>query len=321
MDRSADAARIAVDIGGTTIKLMAFDGTGTVIDRRIVATRIGREPVLTGLSRTLADVRERTEAAGRALDGVGIGSPGIVHPSDGVVAFAANLDWRDLPLARLIEDQLDVPVRVENDGRAGALAERALADPGDAGSLAFVPIGTGVSAAFFSHGALHGGTTGAAGELGHIRAVRDGEACPCGGRGCVEVYASASGIARRYERSTGTPATSAEVIAAVGDDESAQRVWRDAISALAIGVAALISITDPTRVVIGGGLSLAGDRLIAPLREAVAEELPWRSVPVIVSSTLGSSSGLVGAALLDAASDAEARERADRLGAALRMAD
>jgi glucokinase len=315
---SLDDGLVAVDIGGTGIKGIALDGAGRLYRRIDIATPADRGDVLGRVGDLVDALRDSLEANGRPLRRLGVACPGLVDADAGVVRFASNLEWRDLELGRWLTDRFGVEAAIENDARAGAIAEHAWAVPGEADDLAFIPLGTGVSAAYYVDGRLARGATDAAGEFGHVRAIAGGEPCTCGNLGCVEVYTSAANILARHVRSGGTAASTPEIVARLDGDPLARRVWNDAIDALAVGLAALVTLLDPSRVVIGGGLSLAGDALLVPLRERFAREISWRALPPIDGSALGSHSTLVGAALLGwGAGNGDAHSAARSLGAQL----
>ena len=174
---------------------------------------------------------------------------------------------------------------VAHDVRAAALAEGELGAARGCRDWLLVTLGTGVGAAVVLGGRPYGGAHGAGGELGHLVVVPGGPECACGARGCVEALASASAIERR----AGRPVR--EVIA---DDDP---VWREAIDALAAGLAAYAVVMDPERIVIGGGLAAAGDALFGPLAAALEERMTFTSAPPIVAAALGGDAGCHGAAL------------------------
>lgn len=164
----------------------------------------------------------------------------------------------------------------------------------------FIALGTGIAAALASSGAAIRGASGCAGELGHIPVFPASEPCTCGQRGCLEVYASGAGIARRYAARTGQEGTTAEDVAArVSTDSAAAAVWSEAISALSAAIATLTLVLDPNVVVIdNSGVAGAGETLLGPLRKAVGSLLQWRPVPNIEQSRLGTSAAKIGVALL-----------------------
>ena len=146
-------------------------------------------------------------------------------------------------------------------------------------------------------GGIVAGARGLAGEVGHLPVHPGGEPCACGQTGCLEVYASAGGIARRYAAATGTARPTHEVAAAVGTDPTATRVWEDALDALALGCITLTLTTDPAVIALGGGLAGAGAVLLDPLRDRLSAGLTWRSAPELVLSPLGATAGRTGIAL------------------------
>lgn len=296
-----EATVLAVDIGGTTVKGAVLDRAGSVVARRAAPTFAVPGNAFASVAALVAQLHEAAAARGRRPVGIGLASPGLVDAAAGVVTYAANLGWSGMPLRDRLQDRFGLPVALEHDARAGALAERATHPEDTAGytDFVFVPIGTGVSAAVVSGGVLVRGGSGAAGELGHVPVVPGGEPCACGQRGCVEAYASARSVVERYRRRGGRSATSApELVACLEVDTVARQVWGEAVDALALGVAGLTAVLDPTTVVVGGGLSSAGDALLDPLERRLRDQLTWRAPPRLVRSVLGPRAGLVGTALL-----------------------
>ena len=302
---------IAIDIGGTTVKGAAVDATGTVLARQTTSTFDAERDAYASVVAIARQLVDEAAAAGYTTAGIGIATPGLVDPASGTVRFAANLGWDAFPLRGLLEAEFQVAVYVGHDARTTALAERAAHGAGASGTEAsasydpaydnalIVPIGTGVSSAVVTGGVLVEGATGAAGELGHMQVVPNGALCTCGQHGCIEAYASGTTILERYLERGGTTASSTQAIASVlYTDPVAARVWADAVDALAIGLAGITAVLDPAVIVIGGGVSAAGDTLIDPLREAVSTRLGWRSTPRIEQSALGALGGLIGAAIL-----------------------
>jgi glucokinase len=216
-----------------------------------------------------------------------------------VVGLSANLGWRELPLVAALEADTGVPVRIDNDVRAAGFAERTVGCTAGVDDYLLTVIGTGISGEVRVAGRTVVGAGAAAGEFGHAPVWPEGETCPCGQRGCLERYASAAAISRRYaERRRTAVIESAEAIAGRREyDPVARRTWTEAVDALAIAFASYTMILDPTVIVIAGGLSGAGDALVAPLRRALAERVVWRTPPAVRLSPLGARGGLIGAAL------------------------
>ena len=147
---------------------------------------------------------------------------------------------------------------------------------------------------------LWSGATWSAGEVGHAPIFPGGEPCRCGSRGCLEVYASAKGIARRYAQATGEDIGTKAIEKAIGTDPVATEAWETAVRALALSLTHMTLTVDVERIIIGGGLSHAGENLLAPLREELASMLTFRDAPTIVRASLGGSGGRWGAAILAA---------------------
>jgi glucokinase len=291
---------VAIDLGGTSMKgaLVAADGTALA---RIDAPTPAAAGGAAVLAAVLALARSLAAAAGdtRVVGGAAI-TPGQVH--EGIVRFAANLGWRDVPLAAELSAALGVPAAVEHDAAGAALAEAAHGNRG--ADCLFVALGTGIGTGHVRDGRVATGSTGGAGELGHIPVYPDGEPCACGQRGCLEVYASAAAVARRYAASraaAGDPdpdSTADAVVARLDSDPVARAVWVKAIEALALALATTTLLIDPGLIVLGGGLARAGDALLKPLSGRLAARLAWRPPPPLELSALGTDAGWRGAGLL-----------------------
>ncbi|MFG2918600.1 ROK family protein [Kitasatospora sp. NPDC048298] len=288
---------IALDVGGTYIKgaAVAEDGSLRHTERWFTRAERGPEAVLETVLDCAAELAGRFRPAA-----AGIAVPGIVDEPAGTAVLAANLGWHDLPLRHWLSEHLGIPVAFGHDVRAGGIAEaRAGAGRGSRNFL-FVPVGTGIATALMVDGRPLTGSHTRAGELGHLVVRPGGEPCACGGRGCVETFASASAIARRYTAATGERYVTAQQVAerAATGDRTAAAVWQEAVDALADGLASAVTLLDPERVVIGGGLARAGEPYFAPLREALAARLTFQAMPQLVPAELGHEAGCYGAGLL-----------------------
>jgi glucokinase len=285
---------LAVDVGGTAIKVARVDAAG-----RLLAARESPTPVPAGPAAVVSAVRAAArELAGPDIAAAGVVVPGVVDVAAGVARYAANLGWRDVPLARLLGDDLGVSVAVDHDVRAAGAAERTFGLAREATDCLVVVIGTGIAGVVVAGGRHLRGASDLAGEIGHVPAYPDGELCACGQRGCVETYASAAAVARRYAARTGEPVTAAQVVARLAADPEASRVWDEAAAALGVGLAGYTMLLDPALIVLSGGLAGAGTVLRDPVRAALAGRLAWRPAPAVEVSPLAGRAGLFGAALL-----------------------
>ncbi|MEU4381233.1 ROK family protein [Micromonospora echinofusca] len=298
--RSADVV-VALDVGGTGMKCALVRGDGTVLHAERHPTDAGRGP--DAVVDTVLGVAEGLAGKARAdgLDpvAVGIAVPGVIDEARGIAVWSANVGFRDVPLRDLAQDRLGLPTALGHDVRAGGLAEARLGAGRDAGHVLFVAIGTGIAAAHVVAGTAAFGAHGAAGEIGHILVRPGGPPCGCGRPGCLEAVASASAIGRRYSALAGVPTSAAEVAdrAAAGEPLAAD-VWREAVEALADGLATGQALYDVETVVLGGGLARAGARLFDPLRAALHERMTFHREPRLVAAALGDEAGCLGAALL-----------------------
>ena len=290
-----DELALAVDVGGTTIKGELVDRAGTVVASEQRATPHGES------------AREAVAEVGHALlsqrpdapvVGAGVVVPGLVNREAGIATYSANIGWRDLELVRSLGAEWRLPVRIANDVASGGVAEHRLGAGRGTDDLAFVPIGTGIAASIVSGGHLVTGHRGETAEIGHV-AVRPGIRCACGRDGCLEAVASASAIARRYSALSGDHVTGAEEVAArLSTDADARQVWQEAVEALADALGIVSLVVGPALVVIGGGLSRAGELLLDPLRVALRERVTIVHPADVTTSALGDRGGVIGAALL-----------------------
>ena len=305
---------VGVDIGGTKVLagVVDADGAVTATARR---TTPGRRVVTSRVEDAL--VEAILEAAdGRPLIGAGVAAAGFVDSAGERVMFAPHLPWQGEPLRDLLEDRLGCPVALDNDANCAARAEAHHGAARGAGSALVITMGTGIGGAVLLDGVVVRGANGMAGEFGHMQVVPDGHACECGRRGCWEQYSSGNALVRDVrglmadepsvlaEMSDGNPdlITGPMVTSAAEQgDLVARRAFASVGDWLGVGTANLVAAFDPELVVVGGGVSAAGERLLDPARAALHRALvgaAHRGVPRIVAAELGPQAGMIGAALL-----------------------
>jgi len=292
---SADGPVVALDVGGSAMKGAVLTGSG-----RVVAFHRWPTPRSDGPDAVVGAVMGAVdELLGYAEGAVAVGLvvPGLVDDLAGVALHSENIGWRDVPFRELVAERSGLPVGFGHDVRAGGLAERTLGAARGVDDVLFLPIGTGISGAMYVAGALIKNKY--AGELGHID-VGSGELCACGARGCLETAASGASIAKRYNRATGGSAAGAHEVLTLmaAGDQAAAVVWDRALDALARALATYTSLLAPELIVIGGGLSGAGEVLLEPLRRRLRELLVWQQEPRIVAALLGENAACLGAGLL-----------------------
>lgn len=305
-------AVLAIDIGGTKLAAGVVDRDGRMLARGEVPTLAneGLEPVLSRIVGLGRELLSRPEAAEVSIRRIGVGCAGPVDIKAGLVFRPPNLPgWTRVPLTDHIQRSLGLPTILENDANAAALGEFRYGAGRGARSIVYMTVSTGIGGGIILDGKVWHGVKDAAGEIGHITVCPDGPPCGCGNRGCLEAMSSGPSIARRARaavasgRQTRLGAianpTAADVVRLAQEgDAVAAEVWADAVKYLGIGVAAVITFLAPERVVIGGGVTRAGDFLFRPVREQAWERVklvPVESVPILPAA-LGPDVGILGAA-------------------------
>jgi glucokinase len=240
--------------------------------------------------------------------------PGPVNPWTGVIASAPNLPgWRDVPFKEIVEAALGLPAHVGNDANLAALGEHSYGAGRGDDDMIYLTVSTGIGGGIIADGRLVLGTAGLAGEPGHMTILPDGPPCNCGNTGCLEVLASGTAIGREARRRlaageasalAGQPIETVDaedvVRAARAGDRLAAEVFGEAMGYLGVGVANLVHLFNPRAIIIGGGVSNAGDLLFHPVREAVRRRCmaAFRQDIRIIRAKLGDDVGLLGAAAL-----------------------
>ncbi len=319
MPGAKDNLIIGVDIGGTKVAAGLVNTRGEVLMK--VRTRMpARGTAAEGLQAVFGAIdgvlRDRRAKRARAI---GVSVAGWVDSKRGVLLKAANIPcWRDFPLMTEIKKRYGLPARLGNDANAASLAEAAWGSGANYDSVFYVTLGTGIGTGFVLHKEIIAGSTGAAGEGGHMSIDFRGPRCDCGKRGCIELYASGSGIANRArERLANRPARDSKLLALAGGnpealtseivfkaalagDAIANSIVEEAIERLATWLGNIIDLLEPEVIVFGGGL---GQRMLS-YQAAIRHELetwaihPRRDNVAMVAAHYGSESALVGAAAL-----------------------
>ncbi len=304
---------VGIDIGGTEIKIGRVSERGAVLARAQIAAPI-EVPGAEAVDRIAAAAAPLLAGAGPVR--VGVGCAGLIDSRRGVVHTSPNLPlWRDLELGRLLTARLGTPAAVTNDANAFALAEARLGAGRGQRIVVALTLGTGVGGAIVIEGRLFAGTHGFAGELGHMSIDRDGPRCPCGNRGCLELYVGRRGLVADYlERCHWQPGAPGHDLAegrrervdpkliaqaARRGDAAAREAFGRAGEALGGALADVGNLLDPTVFVVGGGVSQAGELVLEPARRVLAERAMARAVavPAILPAALGVEAGFIGAAL------------------------
>jgi glucokinase len=289
---------LGIDLGVTNLKWAVVehaDDAWRTLDRGQVPTRAdeGPEAVVGRLAAVGRTALERWPG----IDSVGIGVPGRYDPALGTTRFLVNMPghWVDQPVVGPLNVALGLPVALINDARAFGLAELRLGAGRGSRSLVGLTLGTGVGGVIAIDGRVHLGHDGTAGEIGHQTIDADGPECGCGNRGCLESFARADRIAG----ACGSETVEAAVVAAGAGDPRAIAGFAEVGRALGIGIANMITVISPDRVVIGGGIAAAGELLLAPIREELARRVRMTALAEVelVTAELGTWAGAIGAAV------------------------
>jgi predicted NBD/HSP70 family sugar kinase len=302
-DASAGAA-VGIDFGHRHLRVAVSDLASNVLAQRELAldTDHSAEDGLDAATELVTQALDDAGVERSRVVGAGVGLPGPIEQSSGVVGSAAILPgWVGVPAAEEMHRRLDLPVVVDNDANLGALAEAAFGAGRDASDLVYIKASSGIGAGLILNGRLYRGTSGLAGELGHVLADREGLVCRCGNRGCLETVASSGALVELLHRSHGTDVTVAEMVRMARDgDLGSQRVIGDAGRAIGRAVADLLNVLNPELVVVGGDLAAAGEILLEGVRESITRAaLPAAAgASRVVAGVLGDRAQVLGAVAL-----------------------
>jgi len=302
MSEDPATRHLGLDLGGTNLKWAVVEhagGTWTTLAHDQVQTRIPveRANVPGTVVAQLAEVGAAAIAAWPAVITVGIGVPGLYDPVRGTTRFLVNIPgaWAGWPVADPLSTALGLPAFLINDARAFGLAELRLGAGRGASSMVGLTLGTGVGGVIVVGGKVHLGHDGTAGEIGHQTIDPDGPWCGCGNRGCLESFARADQIAA----ACGTATVEEAVVRARAGDARATDGLTQAGRYLGIGIANMVTVITPDRVVLGGGVAAAVDFLIAPIHDELRRRVKTTSLDEveIVTAELGRWAGAIGAAV------------------------
>jgi glucokinase len=305
---------VGIDVGGTSVRAGVVDPTGAVLDTTRAPTPGGGAPLEDAIVGAVNEL-----AARHRIGAVGLAVAGFVTEDRQSVRFAPHLAWRDTPVAKLMSQRIGLPVVLEHDANAAALAEHRFGASRGAKVAVMIALGTGIGGALLLDGEVFRGAYGVAPELGHLRLVPGGRPCPCGKKGCWERYCSgtalsatavelmakfpgASTVLAREAAGDARAVTGRKVSGAARDgDPIAQRAMADLAKWLGEGLALVADVYDPEVVVIGGGVSESAPLFLDDAREHYANVVTgsgFRPLSRIRTAQLGDDAGIVGAATL-----------------------
>lgn len=304
---------VGVDLGGTAIKVGICNQEGKLLQtyEGPTETSKGVDTVIGNIEKYVRHIVEQSPYSWDQLAGIGAGVAGFTNIREGIIIFAPNVGFKDVPIRALLEERLGKPVKIDNDANVAALGEAWSGAGRGVDNCVCYTLGTGVGGGIIVNGKIYQGSNGMAGELGHITVVPDLEAiqCGCGKMGCLETVSSATGIIRMakdaVERGDRTSLALVDNIAAKevfdaakAGDEVALRIIKRAAYYLGKSMASVAAVLNPEAFIVGGGVSKAGEILFNEVR-AVFNQLtpePLQRGVRIVPAELGNDAGVVGAA-------------------------
>ncbi len=311
--------RIGIDLGGTNIVAGVMDDHYQLLAKakcKTNASRPARE-IVTDMARMAREAAEKAGVSMSEVAHVGVGSPGTCNAANGIVEYANNLGFDHVPIKAWLEEEVHIPVSIENDANAAALGEALAGAARGARSCVCITLGTGVGGGIILDGKVYSGFNYAGAELGHMVIMVDGEDCTCGRQGCWEAYASATALVRQTRRAMEAhPDSTMWKIAGSLDnvdgrtafdgmragDEAASQVVENYVHYVACGLINVINIFQPEVLCIGGGICKEGETLLKPIREYIFQERYSKFCEQqtrLCVAELGNDAGVIGAACLD----------------------
>ncbi|MGE5398297.1 MAG: ROK family protein [Chitinophagales bacterium] len=302
-----------IDLGGTKILSGLFDEDGTLLDSIKMATRAetGMAETIKRMTGSITSLMESC-SEGLELTGLVVGIPGPVDTATGYIYDTPNLGWKDIELARLLQQSLGVPVWLENDGNLAALGEYLYGYKESFPTMLYLTASTGVGGGIIINGRIHRGADGTAGEFGHMTIIPEGLICHCGNRGCLETLASGSAVARKAKERVlkgygvrmmelahnNLERIDARLVGEAADqgDEEAELILNEAFTYLGIGAANLVNMFNPHAIVIGGGLASLTGRCFAAVKREIEQRTfhrSWENLQVLPVK-LNGMAGLMG---------------------------
>ncbi len=311
---------VGIDLGGTNIAAGILDENRKIIKKGSTPTDVDRHysEIIKDMALLVLRLLDETGLSVQDVPYIGIGSPGISDRENGILQYSNNLKFNNVPMRKELQETISLPVYLENDANCAALAEGLVGAAHDVEDSITVTLGTGVGGGIILGGKIFTGFNGMAGEIGHTVVEQGGEKCTCGRDGCWEAYASATALIRQTRRAAQEDPDSAIHRLSGGNlgninaktafdamregDATGIKVVNQYIRYLAEGIANMINIFQPAKIVLGGGVSKEGETLLQPLR-ALVQEIAYfggGDVPQtrIVRAETGNDAGIIGAALL-----------------------
>ncbi|NSW91219.1 MAG: ROK family protein [Firmicutes bacterium] len=309
---------IGIDLGGTNIAAGLVDENGVIIRKDSIPTLREREypDILKDMAMLSLKLINEAGIDIKEVKSIGIGAPGTPDNKNGILLYANNLKFKNVPMRAEMQKYVNLPILIENDANCAALAESVAGAASDVKHSITITLGTGIGGGIVIDGKVYAGFNGAAAEVGHMTIVVDGELCTCGRKGCWEAYGSAMALIEQTKKAANENPDSLINKLVEGDlskisaktpfdaakqgDKTAKKVVDRYLKYVAEGLTNLINIFTPEVLVIGGGVSKEGEYLLKPLREHICRDVYAKDVPQtqLRVAKMGNDAGIVGAAML-----------------------
>ena len=309
---------LGIDVGGTGIKIGVVDENGTILTQGETPTLVGRPfaDIVHDMGMCALDVLAKGGFSTADVVSVGVGVPGVANQETGMVVFCTNLNWHNVPLRAELQKYINKPIHIDNDATVAGYAESICGVSVGCHSSVFLTLGTGVGGGIVIGGRPWSGFHGVGSEIGHIPMDIDGEHCSCGNDGCLERYCSATAIIRMGRAAVLQHPDSALYAACGGDintinakmvfdcakegDDVSMKIFRHYVKYMCLALDSIIMFLDPEMIILGGGVSKAGNFLLDAIRESLPRYLLFKTLPYsrIEIARLGADAGMIGAAML-----------------------
>ncbi|MFN3532466.1 MAG: ROK family protein [Candidatus Brocadia sp.] len=303
---------IGIDLGGTNLKAGIVDMDGKILHRLSIRTNshADSQTISDQILSLIAEIIQCAHVKESDMIGVGLGSPGLVDKKGETILFSPNLPrWRNIPIKRIVAERFSKPCVLENDANAAAWGEKWVGAGKDVSSLVMLTLGTGIGGGIVIDNKLWRGANNVAAEIGHMVIQMDGPQCNCGNRGCVEVYASATGMVRRFKELLRSGISSALKIsdeitakmindAAIQGDRASLNIIEETGRYLGIALINIMHVLNPEMIVLAGGMIGSGELLMNPIRQVTQQrafEASYKDTKIVFSQ-LGNDAGIIGAA-------------------------
>jgi glucokinase len=294
-----------IDLGATNIKIGLVDSHGRIVTRKYLFTKSfsNREKLLSKIIEVIYNVLKQSKIQKKNILGIGIGLPGLINFKTGMIHYLPNIPgWKNFPIKRWFSSKVKLPTFVDNDVNLITLAEHRIGAGRETKNMICLTLGTGVGGGIIINGDLYRGSSFVSGEIGHIPLTENGPRCNCGGRGCLECFVGNRYILRLAKRRMMDKKITLEKIDRLAREGNSKAIaiWREVGRYIGIALVGVVNLLNPEKIVIGGGITGAGEVLFSQIRKMITlRAMPIQAKTVkIVKARFGADAGILGAAIL-----------------------